>query len=359
MTVHLIYPHGPKTSCPDAIGREVGKRLAKIYPVVLHDWDEFGYITPREGDVLVGHACPIPCTVFKRSAKRTGWRRVVLLSPHCHGDPHQPAFNDRVLPYCDVYLAITGNYWFNDLPNSLYAHWLPKMVHVDLAVDRSEFPVIKTHFNRKGLRRAVYIGSTAWYKNTDYLSRVASEVGFEIAWIGTGTGIPGTRALGRLDFSTSEARRIVAEFDFLLTVGRADGNPATILEAMAWGLIPVCTPQSGYIGYAGIINVPPDDAERAVATLRSLQEVPDERLYEMQASNWELLDHHFNWDRFTAQVVQAIQSSSSYECPSAGLVKTGKIRAAEVLSPFWVEMARPSKLRRRLSVIGSRFQRRK
>ena len=41
----------------------------------------------------------------------------------------------------------------------------------------------------------------------------------------------------------------------MITLGSADANPTTILEAMAWGLIPVCSVQSGYEGFSSIRNI--------------------------------------------------------------------------------------------------------
>src|SRR6185503_18178356 len=80
--VHLVYPHGDRISCPDAIGRHTAAGLrASGYQVVAHDWDETGVIRPDPGDVLIGHPHPAPWTIFRRSAQRPGWRRVLLLSP--------------------------------------------------------------------------------------------------------------------------------------------------------------------------------------------------------------------------------------------------------------------------------------
>ena len=73
--------------------------------------------------------------------------------------------------------------------------------------------------------------------------------------MGGGRPIAGFQALGLQDFSAGDARRAVAQFDFMITVGRRDANPTTVLEAMAWGLVPICTPQSGYQDHPGITNI--------------------------------------------------------------------------------------------------------
>jgi len=236
-----------------------------------------------------------------------------VLSPYTHGSVDCDAFLVPAIKHCDLFLAITGSYWYSSINRSIFSKWLPKMVHVELAVDRKDFPPIKTHFNEPGHRRFLYIGHTLGYKNTAYLSELARAMPeAEISWMGSGKiGIPGVTPLGVQDFQTEQARQLVAEHDFMITVGNADPNPTTILEAMAWGLIPVCTPQSGYVGYPGIQNVPLNDTGAAVSILRRLQDIPEQRLREHQAVNWQMLDEHFTWDRFAAQIEETIESHTS------------------------------------------------
>jgi glycosyltransferase involved in cell wall biosynthesis len=337
-TVHLVYPHGSQISCPDAIGRNLLKRLGQHYTVIAYDWDGTTTIDPGPNDVLVGHPHPAPWTCFRRSMKQRGWKRIIALSPYHHGDDIQVAFLNTVLPHCDLYLTITGRYWFNSIEQSTFAHWRPKMVHVDLAVDRSDFPPIKTEFNKPGQRRCVYIGHTGWMKNTPYLSEIAALLpGVEFGWIGSGEQpIEGLKAIGFQNFATQSAQELLKQYDFLVTVGRADANPTTVIEAMAWGLIPVCTPQSGYTEYPGIVNVPLDDARSAAHILQQLQQVPEATLKSMQATNWSLLDEHFNWDRFAQQVITAIESSAAPSMLTPSLWRRGKIQWAALTSPHSV-----------------------
>ena len=357
-TIHLVYPHGDKVSCPDAIGRHLAARLSSRYRVVLYDWQVFGKIQPGPNDVLIGHACEIYMTLFRHSCRLKGWKRVLLLSPYCHGDDHQIAYNERIIPYCDLYLAITGNYWFTEIRNSGFAHWLPKMRHLDLAIDRADFPVVKRKFNLPGTRKVLYVGRdgiTSRYKNTRYLMDIAAAMpDTEFGWIGTNTCNGNIRPLGHHDFRTEKSHEIVAKYDLLLTVGHADANPATILEAMSWGLVPVCTPQSGYCGYEGIVNVPLGSLAATVDILRGLQEAPDTVLYEKQRANWQILDSHFNWDRVTAQVISAIESDESPPCLPVSFKRRCELLIAELTTPLWMKLLEPRKLVQRLRMV--RFQ---
>jgi glycosyltransferase involved in cell wall biosynthesis len=334
-TVHFVYPHGERIATPFAIGRNVGQRLAQRYRVIHYDLTETGVIRPGPDDVLLGHPYQAPWTIFRRSARQRGWKRIIAISPFAHGDLIQCAFEDPILRRCDLYLAITGRYWFETIETSDFAHWRPKMVHLDLSIDRHDYPPLKHVFNPPGKRRFVYIGHTGWFKNTQYLSEIARRMPeTEISWIGIGEPIVGVRARGVVDFATAHARQLVSEHDFLITVGKSDANPTTILEAMAWGLLPVCTPQSGYAGYAGIENVPLGDPDAAVAKLRALQAAPEAQLLAIQRANWQRLDDYFNWDRFTNQVIEGIESDASPAMLPEPLSRKMRLRWAAMTSPY-------------------------
>lgn len=333
-TVHLVYPSGPGVACPDAIGRNLAARLRGRYAVAQYHWDALGVARPGPDDVLVGHPHPVPGTVFRRSSRLRGWRRVIALAPFVP-IPTYVAYHEPVIRRCDLFLAITGGYWFRRTAQSPLAHWLPRLVHVDLAVDPRDFPRLRTASAPPGQRRFVYIGNTAPPKNVAYLSALAARLpGTEIAWIGTGAPIAGVRPLGFQDFRRDEARRLVGGYDFLLTVGRADANPTTILEAMAWGLLPVCTRESGYDDLPGIANVPLDDVEGAAAVLDHLQRAPAEELARMRALNDDALATRFTWDRFAAQVVDAIEGTGSPPLGHAGAGVRARLLLERVAGPL-------------------------
>lgn len=331
--VHLVYPHRPITSAPDVIGHQLAAHLTGRYEVVVHDWDVNRIIEPRDGDVLVGHAHPAPWTVFRRSVRRPGWARRVLLQPYHHGDTIQMAWADPVVRQCDLFLAITGPFWFGGISRSPFAHWKRKMVHVDLAVDRNDFPNVNESFNEAGDRRFLYIGNTHWGKNTEYISALVRRTGIRVTWIGRGRPIEGVDSLGPMDLSTEAARKIVASHDFLLTVGRADANPTTILEAMAWGLIPVCTRQSGYTEAEGVVNVPLDDLEGASRVLTVLQQRAETELLVLQSKNHHALDSHYTWDRFGDQVIAAIESGEAPKLDGVSKAHTARLAAIALRSP--------------------------
>lgn len=263
--------------------------------------------------------------------------------PFNHADLGHIAFAAKSVSSCDLVLAITGNHWFRTVGTSQANSWAPKLRHLDLAVDRSEFPRIKSSFAEPGHRRFLYIGHSGWQKNVGYLSRIASLLPpGKVHWIGGGGPIRDVEALGAMDFGQARSLETVGSYDFMITVARADANPATVLESMSWGLIPICTKESGYEDVAGIVNIPLDDAEAAVSKLTELDLADSDRLLALRNANDEELDRHFNWPRFTAEVIAAIEGSESPPLGSRTAWEKLRWRGASVTSPY--SIARPGNL---------------
>jgi len=338
--VHLVYPVGKNINTPDTIGRHLKKSIEKDYQVTTYNYDEYKIISPGNADVLIGHWHPNPFTVFRLSAQKKGWKRIIALAPFC---PDQTAwhnaFANKIIEKCDRYLAITGNAWMKRLKVSPFHHWESKIVHLDLAVDRKDFPFVKMSFNTVGKRRFLYIGNATWCKNTSFLEKLAQEFPeTDFSWIGGNKPLKNLKTLGTFDFSKQEAKKLIQEYDFLITVGSADANPTTILEAMAWGLIPVCSVQSGYEGFSGIRNISIDNIDDAIEIIDYLQFVSEEQLNKWQQENLAELDKHFNWDRFCGQVLNEIGSKDSPKLTETSLKHILFLLFAEWQSPyFWVK----------------------
>jgi hypothetical protein len=333
--VHLVYPHGPGIAAPDVIGRRLGEHLERGHEVRRYDWDGSTAIHPAPGDVLIGHPHPVPGTTFRRSFRRQKWSRRFVLSPF-NGDPRQVAFLDPFVRRADAYLAITGAWWFDTVAATPMAHWRPRMIHLDLALERSDFPRVKGEFAPPGLRRFLYIGHSGWQKNVGYLSEIArARPQWDFAWMGRGApeDVPGVLVLGPRDTSSDETRELVASYDFMITVGRSDANPMSVLEAMGWGLLPVCTPQSGYVGEVGVTNVPVDDIDGALHVLDGLQFAPDGQLEAARLANDGRLAQHYTWQRFGDQVAAALEAAPLPPLGQTDRARRIRLAATAALSP--------------------------
>jgi hypothetical protein len=67
------------------------------------------------------------------------------------------------------------------------------------------------------------------------------------------------------------------------------------------------------------------------------QALSDAPLLEMQHTNWEAMDRHFNWDRFTDQVVETIEAPNAPPIDSLRMGRRLRMRRAALTSPhFWM-----------------------
>jgi glycosyltransferase involved in cell wall biosynthesis len=310
--IHLVYPHREFIPAPDAIGRELGRRLEQDFEVHYYDWFELGMITPQPGDILIGHPHPDPRSIFRRSLDQPGWRRKIMLAPFNHRDLRQVAFEDSILDKCDVLLAITGPYWYRTLPESRCSHWAPKLIPIEHAVDASHYSPLERQFAEPGRRRLVYIGHSGRGKGADYLAKIATLLPqTEFGWLGRGKPIPGVKGYGYQDFSSAAGRELLSQFDFVIMAGNSDSNPTTIMEAMSWGLVPICTPTCGFENMPGIINIPVEDPDGAAEVIEKLLSAPNSDLISIRKQNWIRIRDFYNWDRFAADVRKVIESDAS------------------------------------------------
>jgi glycosyltransferase involved in cell wall biosynthesis len=320
MTVHFVYSRGIRQSTPQTITRELGKILAKYYQTKVYDIAQTGIIEPAPGDILLGHPHRDQRTIFVRSFHQTGWSKRVVMCPFSHGLPEICAWVDPLICEADAFLAIAGKPWFDTMEETYFSHWRHKSVRLDLAVRPEHYPSVKRKWNVAGARRFLYIGYVGKAKGTDYLCALAeANPDLHFAWIGGGGaegGVLGSsrvEALGACDMSLQASRELVASFDFVISCGRSDANPTTLLEALAWGLVPICTVQSGYDAQRGedwVVNFPLDNLVGASAVLHRLNQAESGELDEYVRRGRRALASHYTWDRFGADVISALRAPS-------------------------------------------------
>jgi glycosyltransferase involved in cell wall biosynthesis len=241
-------------------------------------------------------------------------RKVALITPlHCdvevargHIDRDFLDDVDRLLPAADVLFAIMGEYWWDRWDDSPYSHWKSKMVRLDMAVDCARYPRVKQRFNAPGKRGFLYIGESHLRKGTDFLGRLMERFpNCPRAWLGHGPPIPNMRQLaaGRA-LDPEFMRELARDYDFFISPSRADPNPTTILESMAWGFPVACTPQSGYYATEYRQNLVLDDLEHSSAVLARLQSAPEAELLHMADLARSRVEQDYTWQRFTDTVLE-------------------------------------------------------
>lgn len=293
--IHFVYPYDPaRIAAPWSIGNHVSAGLrARGYEVQQYDWEDRRTIVPQIGDVLLGHPHPTDGFVF-RNGLVGSWRRVVALAPF-NGSEANRVFTASWIERVDHFLAICGPHWAQQLP--------PHSSAVDMAVDRAAFPRV-TSFAEPGRRSIGYIGCTVTDKGTEYLAALSELVNAPIYHFGSGE--VGGRVLecGYHDFCRS-----VPVADFVITTGRNDANPTSILEGCSWGMLAFCTPESGW-GEDVAIHVPLDDVDAAAALVNNWLAL-DSFVLEGRRSEVDAALPRYSWDRFVDKVVEAISGGNA------------------------------------------------
>jgi glycosyltransferase involved in cell wall biosynthesis len=291
--------------------------LSSHMPTLLYSFNEQLRCRFKSDDIFLGHPY-FPFRSGEQGVTELSLGQSVrprvfgLISPlHCDTDIETIHINkayldaiDRLLPRADILFGIMGQYWWDLWPASPFAHWIPKMVRLDMAIDTKHFPRVKTGFNPPGKRRFLYIGKNDPMKGVDFLSRLFSrEDGFSCGWIGRGSEIAGVSRISTVRPLTGEfMKKIARDFDFFVSPSRADPNPTTILESMAWGFPVVCTPQSGYYETEYMRNIFRDDEDRSVEVLRDLQYADEAELMNIADKARETVERQYTWERFVGTI---------------------------------------------------------
>jgi hypothetical protein len=267
--------------------------------VKQYDWTDSSKIIPKKGDILIGHPHPDPGHVFTNSVS-SSWRKVVAITPW-GGLPLTEAMIDQLFYAIDRLVLICGPYWAERVP----ARWRVKAITSDMAVDPIHYPLLKESYSPIGSRRLLYIGCTTRPKGTEYLEETIRLVGKGVTHIGNGS-VSGSTEMGYMDLTTYEARALVAEHDFLIHTGRNDANPTTVLEAMCWGLIPICTPQSGWLP-PDSLELYPHGAGIAASQIDSFMALPESDLIWRRDRNLERVRAKYTWDKFGERIMGVLR----------------------------------------------------
>lgn len=301
MTIHIVYPYGPRKAAPWSIGNHLAAHFrAQGEHVVQVDWDGPETLTPTgPEDVLLGHPHP-QAGPFLRSI-HAPWNRIVALAPWTQTERNTD-FVESWRHDVDHYCAICGPYWAHRLPTDWW-NALGNVTPLDMAIDPADYPPITEHrWNPPGQRRAVYIGCTLPGKGMELLEALIALVP-ELQWLHIGPGtVRGAENLGYLPIEGEEARKVLASVDFLIAPGDGDANPTVVLEAACLGLIPIVAPGAGWDCFCRL----PPEPDQAVELLRSLASVEDTEALGFLQRCSRTFAKTYTWERFCMAVEWAV-----------------------------------------------------
>jgi len=309
--LHLTYafPHSTKEiHSPHCITRNLYNYLNSRTDVKYYQWDHRGVADIKPNDVFIGHPHYEPSTIVQRTFAEKKCKFMATIHPlHTALPQHNMPF-DHLARKADKIFSICGPYWYDTIDQTGFSHWKPKIVRLDMAIDRSHFPFVRERFNKIGERKLLYIGSTMPMKNVGFLAEIMQQMpDVRLHWYG-GDGahplakLPNVDVTGWTHLTPNVAKMITKECDFFVNVSTSDANPTTLLETMAWGVIPACTKESGYWKDPLFTELYLNNMSATVKALRGLLEAPEAELMQRVARANAEIETKYTWDRFCKTV---------------------------------------------------------
>jgi len=282
---------------------------------------------PKKNDVLLGHPRWEKNCAFNNLLKKNEWGRIIIIHPFCPADLGSYA---HLYNYClraDHFLAITGNYWIQNLKYTAYSDWEGKFTHLDLAYDQKDLPKIKFKFNQPGKRKFIFIGNHPHYKNVEFLDEIASRLKtIEFHRIGPiSYKFPNLIQHGIHNLESNFAQKLLKKMDFMITMGTIDANPTTILQAGSMGIISVCPQGSGYEENDGVINISGTNLEDAIKKINELNMLDNNLLIKKQLEMYRLFRTKYSWAKFLDKVINEIENKKSINYEFKSFINLFKI----------------------------------
>jgi hypothetical protein len=211
---------------------------------------------------------------------------------------------DLAFNYADKVILQGGEFWTRDWKNNVFGQLDQKNVlRVNNAIDPNDYYFIKKSFNPPDKRKFLYIGHTAWYKNTVELERIASQMpGFVGGHIGGGI-IKGWKNYGFSDFTPEFLKNLADEYDIFINTSSGDANATTILENICFGFPVACTPETGF-EYPSIIKLSTTDTAENIKKLTAMKNMSESELKKLVEENMKFVKKYYTWDNFLNEITK-------------------------------------------------------
>lgn len=317
MKIHFVYAGSPDDSriqSPHSITRNLYYFFKNKADVKYYTWDSHDDVDVEPDDIFIGHPHYDTNTTVQRffaSGKKCRLRCTIHPLHTVRVQDNMPF--DHLTKEADRVFSICGPYWYDTIEHTPFAHWKPKITRVDMAVDSNIYPYLKTNFNQIGHRKLVYIGSSMPQKNLGFMYEVMKRLPtVQLHWYG-GDGetplarLPNVKTVGWVVLDKELAQKIVKECDIFINTSISDANPTTLLESTAWGLIPACTPQSGYYNDEMFTSLTLSDIEKTVQIITDLLHTPSEQLIERSLKSRKKIETHYTWNNFCNTIWNELQ----------------------------------------------------
>ncbi len=313
-TIHFVYsgdPHNDNAiSAPATITNKLFRYFERDFHVKFYNYDDVDtLIEVEKDDIIIGHPHPGENTMIKRlfsnqaSGKFLLWPFHSKLSNITH-------FVHDLAKQADKLFLISGPYWINTIEFTEYGYLKDKIVRIDNAVDTNVFPLLKTKFNNINERGLFVYGRSGMEKGTTKLFKLLLKIDCPVIIAGRYSvndisiikNRPKTQIIGSINLND---RRIVNEIldtcDFFINMSLSDASPTTLFETMAFGLIPITTPQCGY-HYPSFILLSHEDIEHNIISVNNALNMDEEQLKLLQKKNLDIVKQIHNWENFLNKI---------------------------------------------------------
>ena len=321
MKIHLVYagsPDDPRIQSPFSITKNLYYYLKSKTDVAYYTWDSCDNIVVEPDDIVLGHPHYDTNTTIQKFFKSNQQCRLkCLIHPFHHGRIQDNIPFDHLAIKADRIYSICGPYWYDTISGTPFEHWKPKIVRLDMAVDCNHFPYLKRKFNDIGNRKLIYIGSSMPQKNLGFMCEYVKNItkvlpNIKMKWYG-GDGetalarLPNVNTIGWVMLNGGLAQNIVDECDIFINTSISDANPTTLLESTAWGLIPACTPQSGYYNDPMFTQLNLYDMGSSVKAVVDLLKTPSDELMERSRRSRKIIEEKYTWENFCKTIWEDLQ----------------------------------------------------
>jgi len=317
----FFIPWRKPVRSPHAISIHLLHEFKKFGTVKLYSLYEKGIIDLGPDDIFIGQAVPKggfgsgfrpneddPESITSRTLRKykNSNHNKYLITPYTSDPLYISWLKNLAENYADkVILVATGKIWTDNWIRTPFGSIdESRVLRVDNAIEPSQYPFVKKKFNPKGQRKFLYIGHTAWYKNTEELERFALSIpNFQGGHIGDGV-IKGWKKIANFAELTEEfMSKIALEYDVFVNTSSGDAQATTILENICFGFPIACTLESGY-NYPSIIRLDVADTAYNVKKLNELQQMDEGELQKLVNENQRYVAEKHTWKIFLDQVTQ-------------------------------------------------------
>ncbi len=306
-------PHSITRNLLDAI-------RARGYDVRLYSLYEHTVARMKEGDIFIGQPTPQggfgaqrahvddADSVTSRTIREFPSEKNFIIMPYAHDAEYSLFAKDLFKTNAEDgggAIFIGGEIWERNWKerSPLASIGDMRKIHLtQMGVDVQDYPTVKTAFNQKGKRKYLYIGHTAWYKNTQQLERIAAAMpGHSFVHVGGGE-IRGWENRGFASLTPDYMRTLAKECDIFVNVSTADPQATTIVEQMCFGFAIACTPETGY-DYPTLATLHTSDTDHNVRVLLSLQNAAETDLLAHAREHRRIAEEKHGWAQFTNKVL--------------------------------------------------------